>query len=154
MMPLMRAEDVTAEVVLRLSKITKDQGAETDLGMAIYQGRIHADPDMPPCCVVIEGDDKAELATANTNAKIGQRYIVFAYLPCDPDAPNVTARKAIRDLKRAMFLTDGKPSRNWAGRVYSVDYMGKDIGPREDGAALVVAAVEFVVVYAENLAAP
>jgi hypothetical protein len=82
--------------------------------------------------------------------KIEQRYALVGYAPCDPAAPNATARAIIRDLKRAMFKTNGKAEATFGGKVLHVEYKGRNIAPRVDGVAIVMAVVEIVVSYAES----
>lgn len=150
---LQRAEDVAVEVCARLASRTVALGAETDLGVSVYQGRRRIDDSMIPCAVVIEGPDTAGSAVG-ARVEVDQPYTLFAYIPCDPANPNVAAHAALRDLKRAIFMTDGKADPRWGGKVREVRYLGRDIGPRADGAAFVVAAIDIGVQYVENLAAP
>lgn len=148
---LHRAEDVAAELVRRLGLLTIAQGAETDIGTVVHQGRTKVDDEMMPCTVIIEADDTPADKRLRSTIEIAQRYVLFAYLKCDPDNPNVAAHAAIRDLKRANW----KPGDDkWGGLVRSVEYIGRDIGPRADGAGFVVAAIEMVVTYVENIDNP
>jgi hypothetical protein len=151
---LTRAEDVAAQIATRLATRTIALGAETDLGVSIYHGRRHVDDEMIPCSVIIEADDTPDDRTVLTSVSVGQRYVLFAYVPCDPLHPNVAAHKAIRDMKRAIFTTNGKPDRWWGQTIRGVKYLGRDIGPRADGAAFVLAAVEIEVSYVEDLTQP
>lgn len=152
--PLRTGEAVAAEAVRRLKLCTISQGAETDLGVKVYQGRKKVSDDMIPCVVLIEGPDQVERTRVGTQCSIGQSFVAFAYLRCDPMDPNVTAHQAIRDIKRAMFTDAGRPDWQWGRRVPDVEYRGREIGPRADGAAFVVAAVEFAVHFVEDVAAP
>ena len=102
----------------------------------------------------IEGDDIPGRGTVGTEYELEQRYVLFAYSPCDPKHPNVAAHKAIRDIKRAVFLTDGKADPRWGRRVVAVRYLGRAIGPRTDGVGFVLSAVEIAVDYVEVLAKP
>ena len=149
---LHRAEDVAAEIKARLETCTTTLGAETDLGVKVYQGRRRVDDDMLPCASLIEADDTPSRTRLRNEYEIAQRYVVFAYVPCDPDNPNLAAHAAIRDVKRALF-PEGDEGR-FGGKVVSVEYVGRDIGPRADGAAFVVAAVEVVVRYVERICNP
>ena len=151
---LNRAEDVAAELRSRLLTLTIAQGAETDIGRKVFQGRRKVDDSMLPCVSMIEGDDVPARKTNNTMYELAQRYVMYAYLPCDPDNPNLAAHAAIRDLKRAVFLTAGKASVTWGNKVKSVDYLGRDIGPRADGAAFVLASIEIAVTFVESLHNP
>jgi hypothetical protein len=40
------------------------------------------------------------------------------------------------------------------GQVKRVEYLGRDIGPRSDGEAIVLAIIEIGVQYVENVATP
>lgn len=149
-----RAEDVAAELRQRVEQCTVALGAETDLGVKVYAGRRRVDDMMIPCTTIIEADDTPARVRVSTEYELAQRYVFFAYVECDPDNPNDAAHKAIRDLKRALFLTGGKADPTWGRKVRDVEYIGRDIGPRADGQKWVVAAVEIVVTYVENLASP
>lgn len=154
MISLHRAEDIAAEIKARVLRCTIAQGAETNLGATVFQGRRHVDDGMIPCATIIEAEDTPARGRLRDEYEIAQRYILFAYVPCSPNDPNVAAHAAIRDLKRCLFLTDGKSDGRLGGKVKLIEYVGRDIGPRADGAAFVVAAVEVVVSYAEILSAP
>lgn len=153
---LKRAEDIGLELAARLATRTIAQGAETDLGMSVLRGRRAVDDDMVPCVALIEGsDDVTENDSRKTlDTQIVQHYVALAYVACDPQHPNDAAHKAIRDMKRAVFTTDGQPDRTLGGRVRRVKYHGRDIGPRADGAGLVVASIEVSVEFVEDLASP
>lgn len=149
-----RAEDIAVEIATRMRTRTVAQGAETEMGTVVYEGRRFIDDSMIPCSVLIEGDDAPARIRLGTEYEVAQRYILFAYVRCDPEHPNRAAHAAIRDMKRALFLTDDKPSDRFGGKVRSIEYKGRDIGPRADGAAFVVAAIEIVVTYVEQMTAP
>lgn len=151
----MNAEQIAIEIANRLATRTVAQGAETDLGAKVFRGRVRIHDDMIPCSVIIEGDDVvARERGVGPTVKIEQRYVLMAYVPCDPDNPNDAAHKAIRDLKKAMFVTGGKPDATWGRKVKEVAYLGRDIGPRADGAAFVLAIIEIAVEFPESLATP
>lgn len=150
---LQRAEDVAAEVISRLEKITVAQGAETDAGRVVLQGRRSVSREDANCISVIEGDDVIN-DTRRTSVDLSQKYVIVALIPCDIDNPNVAAHKVLRDIKRAIFTTAGKPDSKFGGQVDEVKYLGRDIVPRADGEALVQAIVEISVKYVENLADP
>lgn len=153
--PLHVAESVGDEIAARLATCTVALDAETDLGVKVYRGRRRIDDSMIPCVTIIEGDDIPARATGGRCVvKLDQRYVLYAYVPCDPDDPNVAAHAALRDMKRALFSTAGRPDNRLGGKVFEVEYLGRDIGPRADGAALVLAALEIGVTYVEDLAAP
>lgn len=149
-----KAEDIGTDIGTRLAACTVALGAETDLGAKVFRGRRHVDDTMIPCCVVIEGDDVPARSNVRTDVQLSQRYVLFAYVPCDPNNPNDAAHAAIRDMKRALFNTDNKPDNKLGGKVREIEYLGRDIGPRSDGAAFVLAAIEVGVEYVENLANP
>lgn len=152
---LQSAEAIAAELKTRLLACTVAQGAETNIGSAVYLGRRSAiDKTQIPCLVVLEGDDMPEPANTRTEYQIVQQYALLAYLPCDVNNPNVAAHAALRDMKRAVFLTAGTPDVRLGNRVKRVEYLGRDIGPRADGEAFVLAILEISVTYVENLATP
>jgi hypothetical protein len=148
------AEALAAEVKRRVELCTVAQGAETDLAATVYEGRRHVSDDMIPCATIIEGTDEPNMATAGTLCETTQDFVVYAWVRCQALHPNLAARAAIRDLKRALFKTNGRADATWGRTVKSVRYLGKDIGPRADGAGYVVAAVEFRVEFVEDLSAP
>lgn len=145
---------VAAEVKRRLETITLALGAETDVGRKVYQGKRTIDKTLLPCCTMIEGDDVPARQNARTDYQVTQHFAVLAYLECDPDAPNAAAHAAIRSIKRALWTTDGKPDYRWGETVKTVEYLGKQIGPRADGEKFVLAIVEFSVDFVENIATP
>lgn len=148
-------EALAAEVVRRVSLCTVAQGAETDLGRKVYEGRRKVSDDMIPCTCVLDGDDASTVSgPMSTTYDTEQRFLLFAYVQCDPQNPNTAARQAIRDLKRAVFTTNGRADPTWGRSVRFVSYKGKDIGPRADGASFVLAVVEFTVQFVEDVASP
>lgn len=151
---LQSAGDIAAELKARLLTRTVAQGAETDIGTRVLLGKRSIDKTQIPCVVVIEGDDMPDSANARTKYQVEQRYALLAYLPCDIDNPNTAAHAAIRDMKRAVFTTNGAPDHRLADSVKAVAYLGRDIGPRADGEAFVLAIIEVSVTYVEDVAAP
>lgn len=151
---LQSAEPISDELVTRLESRTVALGAETDLGVKVYRGRRYVDDTMIPCCVLLEGQDEPERKNVRATYEIVRPYAALAYLPCDPDHPNVAGHAGIRDLKRAVFAGLGRETGTLDGRVAEVRYEGSAIGPRADGAAFVVATVEFSVRYVEDLLSP
>lgn len=146
-----KVADITAEIVSRLEGIRVANGAETDLGARIYHGRRQVDESSVPCLVLVEADDTPQSRAGRTpSAEITQPYAIAAYLPCDPNNPNVAANAAIRDIKRAIF----KPEAGSGGRGLRPDYRGRAIGPRADGVAIVFAQVDIAVTYVEDLTNP
>lgn len=151
-----RAEDVADELARRLTGITVAAGYETDIGSKLFRGRrkIPDDTEIGTTGVVflIEGNDSPQdqqLSRAPI-VKVAQLYELWAFGPCNADQPNVAAHAMIRDMKRAVW--GGEP--NLGGKVKSIIYRGRDIGPRPDGTAFVQAAVAFTVEYVESLATP
>lgn len=150
---LQTAEGVSDVLVARLQGVTVAQGAETDIGSKVFRGRRVIDDDLIPATVILEGEDRVQ-GQRGVLVDTEQDYHLYAYLPCDPDDPNVAAHAALRDLKRALFLTNGRPDWTWGGAVRGLHYRGKDIGPRADGASFVLVVVAIAVEYVENLASP
>ena len=149
------AEGVASEILSRLAGVTVALGYETDVGASVFAGRKRIDDDQIPCVVLIEGGDvPSRSGPSRTSHKVVQHYVLQAYLACDPNAPNTAAHKAIRDLKRAIFRTAGKPDPTWNGKVSEVRYLGRDIGPRSDGSAFVVAVIEIEIDFVEDVANP
>lgn len=149
-----KAADVAQAITTRLSAISVVGGYETNIGATIFRGRrkLPGD-DEPPCIVVIEGDDEVEATSGRTTGamvKVNQDYMIDAFDVCDPNNPNDKAHAMIRDVKRAIF----KDGRTLGGTVVEVEYLGRDIGPRPDGVALVQARVAIRVSFAEDLANP
>lgn len=154
MTTIFTAGAVSAELKERLSKILLANGCETDIGRDIMMGRrkIPVD-DRPPCIMVSEGmDDNMDQPGRLPLVLVSQDYIVDAFDVCDPDNPNVKAHAMIRDIKRAIF--GGQDGGTWGGKVRKVTYRGRDIGPREDGVALVRSQVMLSVEYVEDLTNP
>lgn len=156
MTSLHTAEDIGQELATRVATRLVANGAETNLGAAVYRGRRVIDDDMVPCTAIIEGSDTVEESDSarSTETRVRQQYVLLGYVPCDPDHPNDAAHMAIRDLKKAVFVTGGKGDRTLGNKVRRMRYRGRDIGPRADGAAFVVVSVEVEAEFAEDLAAP
>lgn len=149
-----KSEAVANEIVRRLEAILLTNQCETNIGRQVQRGRrrIPAD-DEPPCIQFVEGADEVADTAGRTQValvKVDQTYVIDAFDVCDPDNPSIQAHKMIRDMKRAIF-TGG---RTLNGTVAEVSYLGKDIGPRPDGAALVQARIAIRVSFAEDLANP
>ena len=73
---LRRAEDVSEEVVRRVLLCTQAQGAETNLGAALYRGRRQIDDEMIPCASVIEGDDEI-VEQKGPEVTVRQKYAIY-----------------------------------------------------------------------------
>lgn len=147
-----KAGDIAAEIAARLALIRTTGGFETDIGRDVKRGRrkIPAD-DAPPCVVMFEGDDDPKDRPGRIPlVLVQQAYVLDAYDQCDPDNPNDQAHKMIRDIKRAIFAGDA----TLGAKVSKVMYVGRDIGPRPDGVALVQARVMILVEFVEDLTNP
>ena len=149
-----KSEDVANAIVARLATISIANGFETDIGLKIQRGRRKLPGDEePPCIQFVEGSDDVEDTAGRQSmalVKVEQPYIIDAFDRCDADNPNVQAHKMIRDIKKVLFA-DGRTLGN---TVPEVKYLGKDIGPRPDGANLVQARVAIAVCFAEDLSKP
>jgi hypothetical protein len=149
-----RAEDVGLEMKARIEQITVALGAETDIGLTVRMGQRHVDDTMIPYTAIIEEADEPAREYRNTEYQVTQPFTFFAYLACDAANPNTAGHKAIRDLKRALFLTNGKADRTLGGKVRTLRYAGREFGPRKDGAAFLVVAVQVEVTYVEDVSTP
>jgi hypothetical protein len=151
--PATNATQIAAELKRRIDLIRTDADVPylTNIGAKVFRGKVRIDDDLVPCTSIIEGEDHVQ-STPGRSAlwKIGQRYALVGYAQCDPDNPNDTAHQIIRDFKRAVFWTNGKPTTDLGGLALEVHYKGRQIGPRADGAAIVMAIVEIEVVYIES----
>lgn len=145
------AGNIGAAIQARMEGRTVATGAETDLGVKVFQGKRTVDEAQMPCSSLIEGDDIPDKVDGGTQALIRQRYALVAFMPCDPNNPNLAGHAAIRDLKRAIWLTNGKPDRSLGGLVKHVRYIGRDISPRPDGTAFLQAGIEIEVEFVEDL---
>jgi hypothetical protein len=147
--------DVADEIKTRLLGIRLTSGSETDIGRTVFMGRRkHPGDDEPPCVVVLEGEDDVDDTAGkrlNAQIKVRQTYVIDGFDVCDPNNPNDKAHAMIRDIKRSLFT---KNNRMLDGKVFSVDYLGRDIGPRPDGVALVQARVIVAVTFVEDLSNP
>ena len=147
-----KAGDIAAELATRMARIRLADGFETDIGRDVKRGRrkLPAD-DAPPCVVMFEGDDTPTDRPGRIPLVLVQQAYVFdAFDKCDPDNPNDQAHKLIRDMKRVIFAGDA----TLGATVSKVLYVGRDIGPRPDGVALVQARVMIVVEFVEDLTNP
>lgn len=152
---LTQASAIAQYITTLVEDISVVNGYNTDIGLHVYRGRRKIDDEMIPCAVILEGNDSPGDNTSRQSIKITQSYVLGGYVACDPDQPNDAAHLVIKDLKRAIFKLDPSlpnASVNFGGRVRSVAYQGRDIGPRADGKAIVFAVIFIDVVYAETLA--
>lgn len=145
------AEDISDDLAGRLATIRKVNGYETDIGLNVYKGARRIEPEQAPCSTLVEGNDLVEQAKGSIpTAKTSQDYVLGAYVACDPMNPNVAAHAAIRDMKKAIFAVDT----TLTGKVRGIEYRGKDIGPRTDGVAVVLAIIEITATFVEDLRNP
>lgn len=159
--PFTRARDVALHITDLLKGITKANGYETDIGLThVFRGKRKIDDTHVPCAVIIEGEDKPGGTQGPASQQVTQSYVLGGYAECNPDHPNDTAHQIIADIKKAVFsIVD--PSRQeqisgsttFGGRVKSVSYVGRDIGPRTDGVPIVFAVVHIDVLFVEQLTA-
>lgn len=145
-----KASDIAEHLTTLMEQIKIVDGYHTDVGLKIFRGRRKVDDDMVPCGVIIEGDDRPGDNTSREEIRIDQSYVLGGYVPCDPDNPNDAAHLLLKDLKRVVFGNGNKT--NLGGRVRAVTYQGRDIGPRADGKAIVMAVIFIDVTFAETLA--
>lgn len=156
---LTRARDVAIHLTELMAGITTANGYETDLGVRVFRGKRKIDDTHVPCAVIIEGEDKPGGEQGRGSQQVTQSYVLGGYAECDADHPNDTAHQIISDIKKAVF-TNTEATRaeqingttSFGGRVKSVTYRGRDIGPRTDGVPIVFAVVHIDVVFVEQLA--
>lgn len=147
------AEAVSQEIQTRLQAVLIANGFQTNMGQRVYLGKLAIEDQHVPCVSVVEGIDNVNPSDSRKNptALVKQQYALVGYAVCDPDHPNETAHKIIRDIKRAIFKGSNS---DFGGKVSTVRYIGRNIGPRADGAAVVQAVVEIEVAYVEDLGNP
>lgn len=148
---LIQAEQIGKEISSRLATIKIADGFETDLGTKVWRGRrkIPADDELP-VAIITEGDDTPGDKAGRHTQQIMQTFVIDGFDACDPDNPNDKAHAMIRDIKKVIFGDGGQ----FGGKVRSVSYLGRDIGPRPDGAGFVQARILIEVEYAEDLSKP
>lgn len=152
-----KSSDIAEYLTEVLGTIKVANGYHTDIGATVYRGRLKHDEDRVPYCVLIEGEDRPqENDGGRLDVTLEQDFVLGAYVLCNVDNPNDAAHLAIKDIKKAVFSSDlaRRPiagARGANGRVKSLSYRGKDIGPRADGKNIVFAVVHITVTFAENL---
>lgn len=150
-----RAGEIADELVRRLKTITVANGAETDMGLLVMQGRRKSEDDYNPSITLIEGEDQPETIPGKLmSAKVTQRYAIVGYNVCDPDNPNLAAHAMLRDMKRAIFRHNGQADVTLGGNVRAVEYRGRNIGVRAEGTKMVMAVIEIDVSFVEDLSNP
>lgn len=132
---------IGAALKVALETVTVAQGAETDLGVVVHRGRRSIDPEQMPCCVLVEGGAEPQERRGGRNGAqyvMRAEYAAHAYVPCDPDNPNVAGHAAIRDLLKALFRDT-----TLGGRLTDLSFVATDILPHVHGQAFVLVIVEF-----------
>lgn len=153
-----KGSDIAQHLTGILATILPENGYVTDIGRTVYRGRLRHDEDRVPYSVLIEGEDRPADHNGTHDVVIAQDYTLGGYVRCDPDNPNDAAHAVIADIKKAIFSSDlvwkapapGMRGQGY-GRVKSLKYRGRDIGPRADGQGIVFAVVHITVEFAENL---
>lgn len=149
------AEGVSDELEARLLGITVANGYETDIGVTVRMGRAKLpSEDETPCIQVLEAEDVLDAAAGKqrtAQVKLVMSFVIDAWSACEANNPNRMAHKMIRDIKKAIFKGG---NRTFDDKVVAVNYVGRDIGPRADGAGFVQARVEISVEYIEQLNVP
>jgi hypothetical protein len=145
-----KASEVAAAFSARLSNISIANGYSTDIGTAVFRGRQTIEQSELPAIVLVEGEDSVlDARPKQSRVKLAQRYIFEGHDACDPLQPNDTAHLILADLKRAIFT---EPT--FGGMLYELNYIGRNIGVRPDGTAIVAASIEVEAVYSEDLHNP
>lgn len=142
-----KCSDIEADLADRLAQITKANGYQTDIGTRVFRGKRKVEDSEIPCAVLIVGEDRPGDNANREAIRISQDFVLGGYHECAVDAPNDTAHKIVADIKKAVF----KDGPRLGGTVKSLEYRGKDIGPRADGVPIVFAVVHITVDFAETL---
>ena len=153
-MTISKAHEISLAIAARLERITVANGYHTDIGLRVMRGRRRIDPSQIPCAVIVERDDKVadEQGRRERRAKVRAPFALEGHAECDANHPNDRAHEMIADIKRAIF---SEPFTFGVGeQAIMVEYAGRTISPREDGMAVVAAAVEIIIDFAEQLATP
>jgi hypothetical protein len=148
---IIRAEDVGQEIARRMALIRLVNGYETEIGVKVWRGRrkIPADEDIP-VTLITEGDDNPGSKPNRTVQQVVANFVIDGFDACDPNNPNDKAHAMLRDMKKAIFHDGGQ----FNGKVREINYLGRDIGPRPDGAGFVQARIVIEVEFVESLADP
>lgn len=154
------ASGMAAALAFRLAGITIPNGYQTDIGVKVFRGKPRIAQSDVPCIVIYEAGDKvsddAQSPTLGrtmgklADVKLMQRYYIEGHTTCDPDNPNDAAHLILSDLKRAVFGGD----RSYGSIARKLTYVGRAIGRREDGLALISASIVIDAEIVENLAEP
>lgn len=150
-----KASDIAAELTARIAKITKANGYATDIGTHVFRGKRRLDEETHlPCVILVEGNDSPKTDDNLTSVGIEQAYVFESHDACNPDNPNDKAHLMIADLKRAIFAGEPKHGMRLNGKVKALNYKGRVMGAREDGASMVFAGIHITVFYTEDLTNP
>jgi hypothetical protein len=150
-----KAKQLAAAIYDRISGITVANGYLTNIGQTVFRGKRTADEKDVPMSFIVEGDDEV-LGQKSNEVRIAIPFAVEGHTTCDPDNPNDAVHDIVSDLKKAIFSGD----RTFGGLVRATNsseplqYMGRTIGEREDGAKVVGAAILFKAEIVENLSNP
>lgn len=150
-----KAKQLAAVIYDRITQISVANGYLTNIGAKVFRGKRTADEKDVPMSFIVEGDDEP-LSQQGNEVRIAIPFAVEGHDVCDPDNPNDKVHDIVSDLKRAIFGGD----RTFGGLVrgnnggQSLQYMGRTIGEREDGATVVGAAILFKAEILENLSNP
>ena len=150
-----KASDIALKLHSRLAQISVANGYNTDIGRYVRRGVLTFDAEAIPLTVMIEGEDTVT-NQRYADVKLTQRYIFEGHMTLlEPQIanPNDVAHLIIADLKRAIFSSDLTLDGELLDKN-QIKYVGRNIGPREEGQARVAASIEIAVTYNENLAEP
>jgi hypothetical protein len=147
-----KASDIAAAISARIAQIAIANGYSTDIGTRVFRGRLTLDKEDLPAAILVEDEDRVKEQKRNLiDVSLYQTYIVEGHDVCDPLQPNDKAHLILADIKRAIF---GSNDKTLNGLVLEIQYVGRSIGQRPDGTAIVAAAVTFQCHFTENLANP
>lgn len=150
-----KAKQLAQAIYERIAAITIANGYNTDIGLKVFRGRRTADEKDVPMSFIVEGDDEV-LEQKGNEVRIAVPFAVEGHTVCDPDNPNDAVHDIVADLKKAIFGGD----RTFGGLVRGpnggqpLQYAGRTIGEREDGAKVVGAAILFKAEITESLSNP
>lgn len=149
------ASRLALAVFERVQGITIANGFQTDIGLKVFRGKKTADYKEVPFAFVVEGDDQI-LEQSGLKTRTAIPFVIEGHMACDPENPNDAVHLIVADLKRAIFGGDATYGGLVRGKHNSpsLAYNGRIIGEREDGAAIVGAAIMFAAEIAEDLANP
>lgn len=151
----MTPKQISIAISELLSTITTENGFESNAGNKVYRGKVKLEESMIPCIVLGEADDESlDQVNYGKTQKIKQKFVIDAWVPCDPDHPNDAAHDAIADIKKLLFT--GVNAMGMGGAlskiVQRIRYVKRSIGPRPEGGAMVSGTVIIEIQYVEELA--